>query len=167
MACVSQGALGRTEETREEVDARLREDRIDLNQHTPEYGEILPLVAFAQYLQTLGRGKVGFSVVGRSSDGRPIHVGGVQGVIERNAMRYHLAVKAYLETLEVSEPQRFERRIERWFGLTSGYRGQLFEMERDEYLRSKRQEWANQARLQEAFQGATRRTVASTAPAGP
>ncbi len=124
-------------------------------------------IALFAYLQTLGRGKVGFSVVGRSSDGRPIHVGGLQGVIERNAMRYHLAVKAYLETLEVSEPQRFESRIERWFELTSGYRAQLFEMERDEYLRCKRQEWANQSRLQEALQVATRRTVASTAPAGP
>jgi hypothetical protein len=76
-------------------------------------------------------------------------------------------VKAYLDTLEVSEPQRFERRIERWFELTSGYRRQLFEMERDEYLRSKRQEWADQARLQEALQVATRRTVASTEPTGP
>ncbi len=107
-------------------------------------------IAMFGYLQTLGRGKVGFSVVGRSSDGRPIHVGGVQGVIERNAMRYHLAVKAYLETLEVSGPQRLERRIERWFELTGGYQGQLFEMDRDEYLQSKRQEWENQVRLQGA-----------------
>ncbi len=51
--------------------------------------------------------------------------------------------------------------------LTGGYRGQLFEMERDEYLRSKRQEWENQARLQGALQVATHRTVASMAPAGP
>ncbi len=124
-------------------------------------------LALFGYLQTLGRGKVGFSVVGRNSDGRPIHVGGLQGVIERNAMRYHLAVKAYLGTLEVSEPRRFERRLERWFELTSGYRTQLFEMERDEYLRCKRQEGANQSRLQEARRVATSRTVASTALAGP
>jgi hypothetical protein len=54
VACVAQGALGRTEETREEVDARLREDRIDLNQHTPEDGEIFPLVAFAQRFEKCG-----------------------------------------------------------------------------------------------------------------
>ncbi len=124
-------------------------------------------IALFGYLQTLGRGKVGFSVVGRNSDGRPIHVGGLQGMIERNAMRYHLAVKAYLDTLEVSEPQRFERSLERWFELTSGYRTQLFEMERDEYLRSKRQEGANQSQLQEARRAATSPTVASTAPNGP
>ncbi len=116
-------------------------------------------IAMYGYLHTLGRGKVGFSVVGRSSDGRPIHVGGLQGVIERNAMRYHLAVKAYLETLEVSEPQRFDRRIERWFELTGGYREQLFEIGRDEYLRSKRREWENQARLQGAIQVAPGPTI--------
>ncbi len=88
-------------------------------------------------------------------------------MIERNAVRYHLAVKAYLDTLGVSEPQRFERRLEHWFELTSGYRTQLFEMERDEYLRCKRQEGANQLRLQEARRVATSRTVASTALAGP
>ena len=88
-------------------------------------------------------------------------------MIERNAMRYHLAVKAYLGTLEVSEPRRFERRLERWFELTSDYRTQLFEMERDEYLRCKRRERANQSLLQEARRVATSRTVAATAPDGP
>lgn len=126
-----------------------------------EYGLMSQLAMFA-YLKTLGRKRVGFTVVGMDSEDRPIHVGGVQGVIERNAMRYHLAVQAYLDTLGVSEPERFERRIERWFDLTSAYPEQLFEMERDEYLDNKRRERAEQRRLQLAIDTATRHLAAST-----
>jgi hypothetical protein len=115
-----------------------------------EYG-LMSRAAMFGYLSTLGRGKVGFTVVGRDKEGRPIYVRGLQGMIERNATRYHLAVQAFLETLEVSEPQRFERRIGRWFDLISAHRTQLFEMERAEYLRSKRAERGSQSRLQGAL----------------
>lgn len=118
--------------------------------HSQEYG-LISRVAMFGYLKTLGRGKVGFSVDGRDSEGRPIYVRGLQGMIERNAARYHLAVQAFLETLDVPEPQRFERRIERWFDLTSAHPAQLYEMERDEYLRFKRAERENQSRLQGAL----------------
>jgi len=119
-------------------------------------------VAMFGYLKTLGRKRVGFTVVGTDSKGRPIHVRGLQGVIERNAMRYHLAVQAYLDTLGTPEPPCFERRIERWFDLTSAYPKQLFEMKRDEYLDHKRRERAEQRRLQQAIDTATRHTVSPT-----
>jgi hypothetical protein len=112
---------------------------------------LMSRVAMFSYLKTLGRGKVGFTVVGRNSEGGPIYVRGLRGMIERNAMRYHLSVQAFLDTLDVSEPRRFERRIERWFDLISAHPEQLFEMERDEYLRSKRAERGNQSRLQGAL----------------
>ena len=126
-----------------------------------EYG-LMSQVAMFAYLKTLGRKRVGFTVVGMDSEDRPIHVGGMQGVIERNAMRYHLAVQAYLDTLGNSETERFERRIERWFDLTSAYPEQLFEMERDEYLDTKRRERAEQERLQRAIDSAFHHPVAST-----
>ncbi len=106
-------------------------------------------VALFGYLHTFGRAKLGFSVSGRTSDGRPIHVRGLQGAVERNVVRYHLAVEAYLDTLDVRENVRFQRRIERWFDLTGKYREQLYEMEREEYLQTKRREHSNQLRLQE------------------
>jgi hypothetical protein len=71
--------------------------------------------------------------------------------MERNAMRYHLAVQAFLDTLDFPEAERFERRIERWFDLIGAHRRQLFEMERGEYLRFKRAERGNQSRLQGAL----------------
>ncbi|HZF81324.1 MAG TPA: hypothetical protein VEZ89_16225, partial [Rubrivivax sp.] len=46
------------------------------------------------YLATKGRSKVGFSKAGDGS-----YVGGVQGVAERNTMRYYLAIEAFLDSL--------------------------------------------------------------------
>ncbi|MGZ3254779.1 MAG: hypothetical protein ACXU7D_10785, partial [Burkholderiaceae bacterium] len=40
-------------------------------------------LAMRTYLATAGRGKVGFTVVGKEADGKPDYIGGVRGVIER------------------------------------------------------------------------------------
>jgi hypothetical protein len=129
-----------------------------------EYG-LMSRIAVFGYFRSVGRKKVGFTVVGRDRKGRPVYVRGVQGMIERNAVRYHLAVQAYLETLQVSKPERFERRIERWFDLTSVHRAQLFEVARDDYLGDKRREWVEQTRLQDALSERASHTVASSEPA--
>ena len=108
-------------------------------------------LALASYLSTLGRNKVGFTVQERGAGDRVTYVGGLQGVIERNAMRYHLAVQSYLATRAVSGPERFQRCSEHWFALTEHYPEQLFELGRSEYLQGKRRERANQLRLQRAL----------------
>jgi len=106
-------------------------------------------LATAVYLSTLGRNKIGFSVVGTDSGGQPLYVDGVRGTIERNIMRYYLALLSVLETRDLPENDRFEARIRRWFTLTERYRPQLHEMDRMEYLHAKRREHINQIRLQE------------------
>ena len=113
-------------------------------------------MAMAGYFATFGSDKVGFSVVGADAAGNPIYVDGVEGLIERNSVRYQLAIQAYLDTLEVPEGQRFERRIARWFDLTERFRPQLFELEQEEYLRNKRRERSDQLRLQQALTLETR-----------
>ncbi|MEJ2343984.1 MAG: hypothetical protein P8076_07155 [Gammaproteobacteria bacterium] len=104
--------------------------------------------ATAAYLATLGRDKVGFSRVGVDADGKPLLVGGVRGIIERNVMRYYLALAAVLDTRTVPLDGRFEARIRRWFDLTERYPAQLHELDRTEYLQAKRREHRNQERLQ-------------------
>ncbi len=52
--------------------------------------------ALKAYLATFGRGKVGFTVLGTQPDGAPYFIGGTRGLMERNAMRYFLAVEACL-----------------------------------------------------------------------
>lgn len=100
------------------------------------------------YLATLGREKVGFSVTDRGAEG-PRFVGGVRGMIERNSMRYYLALQAYLDTRQLPEQERFESRLLRWFSLSERYRRQLHEVEEGEYLSAKRRERRDQVRLQE------------------
>ena len=56
-------------------------------------------LAMQAYLGTIGRDKVGFTVVGKEADGRPQLVGGMRGVVERNTMRYYLAIEAFLGAL--------------------------------------------------------------------
>jgi hypothetical protein len=107
-------------------------------------------LAMASYFATIGGDKVGFSVVGADAEGNAVYVDGVEGMIERNAVRYQLAIQAYLDTLDEPAALRFERRIERWFALTERYRRQLHELDRSEYLQNKRREHSDQRRLQQA-----------------
>jgi hypothetical protein len=92
------------------------------------------------YLGTSGRDKVGFSVVGRTPDGRPVHVGGVRGVVERNTMRYYLAVEAYLATLDAPVAERMEKRLRAFHAELERYPQQLHELELAEYLEIKRRD---------------------------
>lgn len=100
------------------------------------------------YLATIGRNKVGFTQTGVSNDGSPVYVKGIQGVVERNTMRYLLAFKAYLYSHQLPQTQQFETRIERWYDLTMQYQQQLYELDKQSYLQNKRKEHANQLTLQ-------------------
>ncbi len=101
-------------------------------------------LALQTYLETIGSGKVGFTVVGTGSDGRPRHVGGLRGVVERNSMRYYLAVEAFLGALSAPPPAQLEKRLEDWFDAVERYPLQLHEMERSDYLEMKRREISRQ-----------------------
>jgi len=101
-------------------------------------------LALQTYLGTVGSRKVGFTVVGTQSDGKPRHVGGLRGVVERNSMRYYLAIEAFLGAISVSPPARFEKRLHDWFDAVERYPLQLHEMERSDYLAMKRKEYLRQ-----------------------
>jgi len=104
-------------------------------------------MAIKSYFATVARDKLGFSTVPGQS-GKPVLIGGVRGAVERNTVRYYLALESYLDTLKMPEGQRFEQRINRWFDLTARYPRQLKEVEKTEYLNNKRREHANQLTLQ-------------------
>ncbi len=97
-------------------------------------------VATGAYLSTSGRDKVGFTVVGRDDDGRPRYVGGIQGIAERNTMRYFLAIESYLDTLPAPSGQRLDRRLRDWFAATERYARQLHEQSLEEYVAMKHKE---------------------------
>jgi len=110
--------------------------------YTYRYG-VVANVAMRTYLATGGRSKVGFSTAGRKADGQPQYLGGVRGVIERNTMRYYLAIEAYLSA-PGSAPAQVERRLNTWHNDVEQYPLQLHEMEREDYLAMKRKELARQ-----------------------
>ena len=100
------------------------------------------------YFATLGRGKAGFTVTGTDSNGKPVYVRGPRGAIERNAVRYYLAIQSFMNTLRYPEEKRFSMRISEWYDLTSRYRRQLFDLDRKDYLTFKAKEHENQVILQ-------------------
>lgn len=100
-------------------------------------------LAMQAYLGTIGRDKVGFTVIG-TRDGLPRHIGGIRGVVERNTMRYYLAIDTYLDALTTPSNARLEKRLQDWFTASERYPRQLHEMERDAYLDMKRREHQRQ-----------------------
>jgi len=96
------------------------------------------------YLTTIGRNKVGFSITGRNAEGKPVYIGGVLGLLERNTMRYYLAIDAYLVAYSLPPAEQFERRIQEWYASTERYAAQLHEMEQNAYLEMKRKEMRRQ-----------------------
>ncbi len=100
--------------------------------------------AMQAYLATIGSDKRGFSVVGRSADGQPDLVGGIRGVLERNTLRYYLAIESYLEAQVQPRAERAEKSLQLWFDATERYASQLHEVDRDAYLEMKRRELRRQ-----------------------
>ena len=84
-------------------------------------------LAMRAYLSTFGRGKVGFTVVGQSPDGKPVYVDDFRGALERNAMRYYLCIEAYLASLAAPQDRRFERQLQTWYSYTERWPLQLHE----------------------------------------
>ena len=94
------------------------------------------------YLSTIGADKVGFSQQ-LSVDGELEYIQGVEGIIERNVMRYFLALSVYLENGDQLQM------VKRWFDTTEQYARQLHEVEEQNYLQAKQREYMQQAEMQQ------------------
>jgi len=97
-------------------------------------------MAMQTYLMTIGSAKVGFTVAEHAPDGKPVYVGGVLGLLERNTMRYYLAIDAYLGAYALPPGEQLEKRIRAWYSSTERYAPQLHEMAESDYLEMKRSE---------------------------
>ena len=100
--------------------------------------------AMQTYLATVGRSKIGFTITGKHGDGQPIYIQGTRGVVERNTMRYYLAIDAYLAALTVPADFQLEKSLQYWYSNSEQYASQLHEVELDEYLDMKRKEYQRQ-----------------------
>ncbi len=86
---------------------------------------------------------MGFTWI-HDEDEPPHLVSGIRGALERNTMRYYLALDAYLHALDSPAQQRFEQSIERWFADTERFARQLREVPHDDYIAMKRGQYVRQ-----------------------
>lgn len=100
-------------------------------------------LAMQSYLSTIGRSKVGFTPVAQK-DGHHELVGGMRGTVERNTMRYYLAMEALMVSLQEPAPEQVGKRLDYWFAATEQYPEQLHEIERASYMSMKRAELQRQ-----------------------
>jgi hypothetical protein len=101
-------------------------------------------LAMRAYFNTLGAGKVGFTVVATDADGKPVYVNDLRGALERNAMRFYLAIDAYLNAMAAPPEEQPDRRMREWFAATERFPLQLRELDQAEYLAMKREEYQRQ-----------------------
>jgi hypothetical protein len=101
-------------------------------------------LAMQGYLATGARNKVGFTSDGKLPDGQPAYIKGVRGVVERNTMRYYLAIDAYLSALTSLPKDQLEKRLQQWYNSTEQYALQLHEVELEDYLKMKHSEYLRQ-----------------------
>lgn len=109
--------------------------------YTYGYG-VASRLAMQGYLATVGNGKVGFTRIGQGPG--IVYVDGMRGAVERNTMRYYLAIEAYLASLDKPAGQQFEARLLHWFEATEQYPRQLHETDKESYLVMKRAEYQRQ-----------------------
>ncbi len=102
-------------------------------------------LAMNAYLATIGKDKVGFSIESTQVNGEPSYIQGVRGIVERNTIRYYLAIDAYLAAVKDAPETQLEKRLQYWFDSTERYATQLHEVERTEYFSMKRQEIRRQS----------------------
>jgi hypothetical protein len=105
-------------------------------------------IAMSAYLATGGRGKVGFSNTGLTHDGRPIYVDGVLGLVERNTMRYYLAIDSFMQARQAPASAQLDQRLNAWFTGVENYPLQLHEMHLQAYLEMKHAEVLRQQTVQ-------------------
>lgn len=107
--------------------------------YSVSYG-LLTRTAQRLYFATAGRHRIGFS----TENDKPIR--GLRGMMERNTMRFYLALQAYLES---PEDGALTQRLARWHALTLEHPAQLKELPLEEYLDNKLRERAHQQALQQ------------------
>lgn len=95
-------------------------------------------MAMQAYFNTLGRGKVGFTVLSKDAQGKPVYVDDLRGGLERNAMRYYASIESYLDALGEPPQKQLDRRLRHWYAYTERYPLQL--QEESGYLEAKRKE---------------------------
>ncbi|TDU32138.1 hypothetical protein DFR24_1526 [Panacagrimonas perspica] len=94
-------------------------------------------LATQAYLSTKGSEKIGFSTE-PGKDGKPRPVGGLRGSVERNAMRYALAIEAHsAQAPDRAASTRFDSSLDLWLTAIGRYAAQIGEDDVAAYRKEK------------------------------
>jgi hypothetical protein len=136
-------------------DYRIRMEAVSLPQNktflhlTYSYSANLAAkLAMQAYLATVGADKVGFTVVNTLPTGKPVFVAGVRGLVERNTMRYYLAIDSFMLARQAPVSAQLDQRLHAWFAGVETYPVQLHEMDLAAYLEMKHAEVLRQQTVQ-------------------
>jgi len=103
-------------------------------------------LAIDGYLATIGRHKVGFTIMEYDRENQPVYIQGLQGIVERNSMRYFLAIRTFLDTVS-SGANKWGGRVDHWYELAKGFERQFIEVREKEYIDTKRKEFLNREKM--------------------
>ncbi|WP_455202660.1 hypothetical protein [Kaarinaea lacus] len=103
------------------------------------YGFMAKL-ALDGYLATIGRHKVGFTITDYDAANNPVYVKGLQGIVERNSMRYFIAIRSFLDTSYLNREQ-WDNRVQHWYQLARRFERQFMEVREKEYIETKSKEF--------------------------
>jgi hypothetical protein len=106
-------------------------------------------LAMQTYLATVGSGKVGFTQIAKAGDGQPNYIAGMRGLVERNTMRYYLAIDSFLGAVAQPPGAQLDKRLQSWFSAVEQYPRQLHELDRAAYLSMKHDEYLRQKTVQD------------------
>lgn len=100
-------------------------------------------LATQAYLSTTGSDKIGFSTETDKKSGKAQPVGGLRGSVERNAMRYYLAIEARAAQAPSGDATaRFDKSLDQWIAAIGRYPKQLAEDDVEAYRKTKREQFA-------------------------
>ena len=98
------------------------------------------------YLSTIGSDKKGFSQQ-INELGQSEFIQGTEGIIERNVMRYFLALKVFLEQ-DTADPTSTQKLASDWYDESEQYSLQLHELDKKDYMANKAREFIQQDVMQ-------------------
>jgi hypothetical protein len=101
-------------------------------------------LAMQTYLSTVGSAKVGFTLLPTAGDAPRQFIAGARALVERNTMRYYLAIDSFLAASSEAPARQLEARLQSWFTAVERYPRQLHELERGDYVAMKRDEYQRQ-----------------------
>ncbi len=108
---------------------------------------LLGYFTIKSYFELFGGSRVGFTVTS-INNGKPSFVTGLRGAVERNVMRYYLAILAHLNATGSPSMERYDKELTLWYDLTTKYKKQLFELDKEDYLAYKRNDERMRLKLQ-------------------